>query len=878
MNKGLNRVETGVRVAIVGGGPAGSFFALYLLHYTREKGIQPDITIYEQRDKNERGPKGCKGCAGILSMFLLRDLNELGLTLPEEIIQSRIESYVVHSPSSTISISNPEKGAEIVSIYRGGGPRLSHYEDRISFDSWLLRQAQERGVRVENQNVSRIWLEQEAGIEVAGEKMICDLVVLASGVNGKPIPIQGVNYIPPRTRIMAQEELYVGMDQVESYLGNSAHAFLIPHSGVTFGSLVPKGPFINVSVLSSGKHTVSVADFLSHDIVRNMLPDNYERSCGCRPRAIAGSARNYYADRFVAVGDAAVTRLYKDGIGSSLSASREAARTVVFHGRSHRDFEHQYRPFCNRVQRDNRWGRMIFSLSDRMRNYRTFMLAQHRLIGDEQNNMAGVRPFTKAAWGMFTGSYSYNTIAKMSLNPISVARFLRAFWREKLRSLFHRGATYPKELKVRSTKVLILGNGFGGTYVLRNLVPSLNRNENVETTMVSDENYFLFSPLLHEVAMGKIETRHIAYPIRRLHWRDRFNFVHAIVEKIDIRGRKVVTSRGTFDFDYLVLSLGSVADTSELGAGERHILTLKTLPDSRLIRNHIIGAFEQAVNEKDPERQRHLLTFVVAGAGYVGVQVVTELRDFIYRDLMKFYKVINPENIRIILVEAGPEIAGLYAGFNRYIMKLLQQMGIEVRLGSRVTNVWEDRLEINGSENVFASTIIWVAGVVANPRIAELDVEKDDIGRVLVNEYLEVPEASGVYALGDCAHFEDNVSGGAIPPRAHTTVRQAKVAAHNILAEIRGRDKKAYRYSHAVEAISLGTSKAVVRFYGLRVYGFPARLIWLVGYSMLVTGAYNRIRIIMDWLLSLVFGRDTTLVRSQKLYIVSIDETINSEK
>jgi flavin-dependent dehydrogenase len=162
MNKGLNTIETGTRVAIIGGGPAGSFFALYLLHYAREEGIQPDITIYEQRDMNELGPKGCKGCAGILSRSTLRKLDELSLALPEEVIQSRIENYVVHSPSASISISNPEKGAKIISIYRGGGPRLSHYENRISFDGWLLRQAQERGVRVVKQRVSRISLEQEA--------------------------------------------------------------------------------------------------------------------------------------------------------------------------------------------------------------------------------------------------------------------------------------------------------------------------------------------------------------------------------------------------------------------------------------------------------------------------------------------------------------------------------------------------------------------------------------------------------------------------------------------------------------------------------------------------------------------------------------------
>ena len=161
-------------------------------------------------------------------------------------------------------------------------------------------------------------------------------------------------------------------------------------------------------------------------------------------------------------------------------------------------------------------------------------------------------------------------------------------------------------------------------------------------------------------------------------------------------------------------------------------------------------------------------------------------------------------------------------------------------------------------------SVIGVGGGVANPGIAELDVDKDSIGRVLVNEYLEVAEVPGVYAVGDCAHFEDPRSGQPIPPRAHTTVRQAKVVAHNILSEIRGRDKKAYRYTIPLEMVSLGTSKAMFRFHGLRLYGFLARLLWLGSYILLVTGAYNRVRIIMDWLLSLLFGRDTTLLKLGK--------------
>ena len=379
-----NKIETGAKVAIIGGGPAGTFFALYLRHYAGERGIHPEITIYQQRDFDKPGSKGCKGCAGILSISLLRNLGELGLTIPEEVIQSKIEQYAVHSPYLSFSISNPEKAIEIVSIYRGGGPRLSSYENPVSFDGWLLRQAQSQGVRVEHQGVSRIHLKPEAEVEVAGKKLVCDLVVLATGINTKLIPILGLEYVPPKTQIMAQDELYAGTAQVESRLGNAAHAFLIPHSGIIFGTLVPKGPFINVSVLSRSEHPVSVSSFLSYDIVRNVLPDRYERACGCRPRAVVSSAQNYYADRFVAVGDAAVSRLYKDGIGSSLLTAREAARTVVYHGLSRQDFKRYYQPFCSTINRDNWWGRLLFSINDRAKDSRTFLLTQHRLVGDER--------------------------------------------------------------------------------------------------------------------------------------------------------------------------------------------------------------------------------------------------------------------------------------------------------------------------------------------------------------------------------------------------------------------------------------------------------------------------------------------------------------
>lgn len=853
--------EKGSKVAIVGGGPAGSFFALYLAHFARRQGLKPEITIYQDRVFDDLGAKGCKGCAGLISLSLIKDLTELNITLPPEVIRGVIDGYTLHSPYANIGFHNPEKDLQIMSVYRGGGPRISQYEEKISFDGWLLRQAKNSGVEIINENVAKIWTGEEAGLEAAGKRLAYDLVVLAAGVNAASIPIDGAAYIPPETHIMAINELCVGEANVRACLGNFAHAFLIPHSGLIFGTLLPKGDFINVSVLSSSKYPVSVKDFLNYDIVKKTLPPNYEFACGCRPRAAVKSARNYYADRFLAIGDAAVTRLYKDGIGTSLAMARAAARAVLQHGISRNDFKRHYHPLYQNMHRDNILGHLLFTIIDQTKNYRFSSQTVQRLIGNEQEKKTDRQPFTKAAWGMLTGSYSYGSVAYKVFNPLSVARIVFAFVKEGWEHCSRKKeAGLPRKLYVGGRKVLILGSGFGGSYVLNHLVKSANRDEKLQITLVSCDNYFLFTPLLHEVAMGSIETRHIAYPVRRLHWEDRFSFLRATVARIDLAKRQVETSVGLLDFDCLVLALGSIPDKSQLHLeGGGSVFTLKTLYDAIKLRNHIIDVFEKAAIEKDIDKQRQLLCFVVVGGGYIGVQSVSELRDCIFRHLIRYYKNINPQLIRIILIEARPKIIErIDRKFSAYIMKQLRKMGIEVRTSSHMTRAGEGYLEINGQEIVPAATILWSTGMVSNPLIAELGTEVDNLGRIKINAYLEAPGFPGIYALGDCAYFEDPQTAKPIPPRAHTTVRQAKVVAYNILADIRGRNKKAYHYTDYGEIVSIGDAKAVFRFYGLRLYGLPARLIWLVAYSMLVKGRYNRARIAIDWLLSMIFGRDVT--------------------
>jgi NADH dehydrogenase len=407
-------------------------------------------------------------------------------------------------------------------------------------------------------------------------------------------------------------------------------------------------------------------------------------------------------------------------------------------------------------------------------------------------------------------------------------------------------------------RILILGGGFGGAYALRYLTASVNRSDKVEITLVNDENFLLFSPLLHEVAAGVLEPEHIALPIRRLPRLNRFTFIQAAVQKIDLIDHKVITTVGTLDFDYLVLALGSVRDMSGLSFEGGNVLSLKTLQHSMQIRNHIIGLFEQASVDENPEKQKQLLTFVISGGGYIGIQLVTALRDFM-KHLIKCYKTVNPDNMRIILVEIEPKIVSpLHTKLGAYVMRDLQSTGIEVRLKSQVTHSHPDHVRINGSEVIPTSTLVWVAGIRCSPQVAQLDVKRDGIGRVEVSEYLEIPAFPNVYAIGDCAHFKNPNSDQAIPPKAHTAVRQARTAVSNILADIRGGEKRPYIYSNPFDIVPLGPSKAVFGFHNLRLYGLAARLLWMAGYATLVPRTYNRVRILTDWLMSLIFGRHIT--------------------
>jgi len=691
-------------------------------------------------------------------------------------------------------------------------------------------------------------------------------VVLAAGVGGRPVTVSGVGYSRPRTCTVSAYEIDAGADAA-ARLGDTAHVLLIPRARLIFSALVSKGPFINVVMLGRRRPKLLLAEILRHPVAEELLPPEYTIACSCRPRIPVTLARGYFADRFVAVGDAAVSRLYKDGISSAFMTARGVALAALDHGISATDFKRHYQPLCRTTAANNRWGRWLFTLNEWVQSSAIFVLAQHRLISAEQADLSSPRRFTRAAWGMFSGSYSYGEIARLALGPVSLLRLGATLLSEGARRLFRRRRGERRQLHVGTRRILILGGGFVGTTALRHLVRSLNRNENFETTLVSEDNFFLFSPLLHEVAMGALESRHIAYPFRSLHSRDRFNFVRARVTRIDLAAKQVHTTRGVLGYDYLMIGLGVVTGVPELSPAKTDatkVLTLGTLRSARQIRNRIIDVFEGA-SGRDEASQRQRLTFIVSGGGYRGIQIVSELRDFIFDHLLRVYPRVDPKNVRILLVEAAGLIAAeMDRKLGGYAMRHLKRMGIEVRLNSRVTQITDGQVRIGDAETIPANTLIWVAGQAANPVIEEMDLPKDPTGRIMVTPRMEIPGYPGVYAAGDCACFTDSRTGKYARPLAHNGVRQARVAAHNILSEIRGWDKRSFQYAENSEVVSLGAHRALFRFRGLRLYGFAGRMAWMAIYTYLGAGWYNRIRIVLDWSLSMVFGRDTTRIQPEQ--------------
>jgi len=419
-------LSAGARVAIIGGGPAGSFFALHLHRFARLLSLPLSVTIFERKDFARRGQAGCNKCAGILSSRLLRGLEELGLHLPEHLIMGHLESYILHLANETVEIAQPDPGRKIISVYRGAGPLHAALPPEVSFDAWLLAEARVAGTEVISANVRRIIAGPLMEVETEQRRLPFDLVVLATGVNARPPDMSGLPYTPPHTEIMAQDELRLETPltatekkQVQVYVGQQ--------SGLLFGALIPKGELLNVSLLGHGLTHDAVGKFLQNLEQGGLAEAVGQRLCGCNPRIAVSPARCPFSDRFVAVGDAAVTRLYKDGIGSAFLTAQRAAWTALHVGISRQAFARGYEPFCRSIALDNRVGRFLFWLWQQSQARPHLARSWLRILLAEKALPMPKRHGHRALWGLLTGDDSYITIARNLLHRGGVGALAAIF-------------------------------------------------------------------------------------------------------------------------------------------------------------------------------------------------------------------------------------------------------------------------------------------------------------------------------------------------------------------------------------------------------------------------------------------------------------------
>jgi len=414
-------------------------------------------------------------------------------------------------------------------------------------------------------------------------------------------------------------------------------------------------------------------------------------------------------------------------------------------------------------------------------------------------------------------------------------------------------------------RVVILGGGFAGTTLAARLERLVGGEGDVEVTLVDRENFSLFTPLLPEVPSGALEPKHIVSPLRA---RLRRTIVRqAEVRSIDLERRVVVVGHcgmcgaHALAWDHLVLALGADTNFFGLPGVASGALTLKSLADATALHGRVIGKFEHADLESDPAQRRELLTFVVAGGGFAGVETAAELNDFV-RAAARYYPGIRRDESRVVLVHPGPRILPeVSESLSAYALAKLESRGVEVRLRTRIAAYGDQRICLSSGEEIASQTLVWTAGVTPSPLVAGLDLPRTEAGRLRVDTTLRVEARQDVWALGDCAAVLDAATGRLCPPTAQHAIRQMAPLAENLAGVLQGRAPRPFHYTPRGLLASLGRRSAVAEIFGLKFSGFLAWWLWRTVYLMKLPGFERKIRVALDWTLDLFFPRDIVYLR-----------------
>lgn len=410
-----------------------------------------------------------------------------------------------------------------------------------------------------------------------------------------------------------------------------------------------------------------------------------------------------------------------------------------------------------------------------------------------------------------------------------------------------------------SQRVVILGGGYAGVNVAQTLEKQLEDDPSVRIWLVSQTNYLLHTPMLSEVSASAVNARHISPPLRSFF--RRAEVVQGAVERVDLKQRRVHLTpdarspRRELPFDHLVLTLGGVPDFFGNKDVEAEAFTFKSLEDAVLLRNQMIDMFERANFERDAEKRRRMLTFVVAGGGFAGVELIGAMNDFT-RGISPYYPNIPPEEVRLIVIHSRDTILPeLSVSLGRYAQQKLEERGVEFKLGVRVTGA-ERGAVLLGAETVLTETFVWTAGNRPSPVLATLGVALTKRGQIEVNTEFTVPGVPGLWAAGDCAQIPDVSTGKFAPPTAQHALREGKVLGYNVAASIKGKPLKTFNFKALGSLAALGHQLAVAEILGYRFSGFLAWLMWRALYLSKLPTLEKQTRVGLDWLLDIFFAPD----------------------
>jgi len=507
-------LNNGSQIAIIGGGPAGCFFAHFALKIAREKGINIGITIFEGKNFCQKGPRGCNLCSGVISERLYGDLKDQGIPIPERCIQGEIDSYHLQTQDGYIVVRNPNPsaGKRIVTVYRGDGPMFSQETENISFDNFLLRHVEDMGVNVCPVIVSEVILPSNSkdrtkvvfGKKGSREEMQADLVVGAFGLNTgmlEKVKRLEFGYVPPRTIRVCQAEIYLGEEDVCKYFKNKIHVFSLGIKPITYATFTPRGGFITVALI--GKTDLNKAhllEFLNQPVVRRMFPEGWKMPkghCVCFPKIHITQAKHPFTDRFVILGSASVSRYFKNGIESAFVTAKVAANSVFETGVSRRSLlKGYYKPIRKIFGSDNYYGRLLFVLNDYVTTRRRISSNYLELVKSSKN-IPTIKKQREVVWYMCTGDLPYKKTFLRALDPVLQLKLMpatvAAWIKQSIESTVSgRELRHARRLKYLTNKglgpledgqtVIVIGGGPAGTscaITLRRLAKKRNIDLNV---------------------------------------------------------------------------------------------------------------------------------------------------------------------------------------------------------------------------------------------------------------------------------------------------------------------------------------------------------------------------------------------------------------